>query len=228
MKRPLALSMVLVALLVSACASRGHATSSTSTLRIYLARHGQTDWNAIHRMQGHSDIELNETGRQQAALLRERVKDIPLDHVYSSTLKRSRVTAEIAHGGVPLTSLPGLMEQGVGKFEGQVADAGIREELERRSRDPDDSLDGGESQNQFLARVRTAIDVIRAEYPTGSVLVVGHSGTNRAILRILLNLTREQEESILQANDELYLIELSAGRPPRLWKWVDSGHLADL
>jgi len=64
-----------------------------ATLRVYLARHGQTDWNAAHRMQGQTDIELNATGRQQAELLRERVADIPLDHVYSSTLRRSRETA---------------------------------------------------------------------------------------------------------------------------------------
>src|SRR6266496_5510374 len=57
---------------------------STGTLRIYLARHGETDWNAERRLQGRTDTALNSTGRQQAAKLAERLKGIRLDAVYSS------------------------------------------------------------------------------------------------------------------------------------------------
>ena len=67
---------------------------STGTLRIYLARHGETDWNAERRLQGRTDTALNSKGRQQAAKLAERLKGIHLDAVYSSTLSRSRDTAE--------------------------------------------------------------------------------------------------------------------------------------
>lgn len=225
------LGVLLLALAAMACVTAHEGPAPDSTLRIYLARHGQTAWNAQHRVQGHSDIELNETGRQQAQLLRERVARIQLDHVYSSTLRRSRETAEIAHGDVALTSLQGLMEQGVGKFEGQVLDdsnPALREEMTRRSRDPDDSFDGGESENQFLARIRVTLDAIRAEHPSGSILIVGHGNTNRVILRILLDLTMEEEATIQQANDELYLIELQPGTPARLWKWIDSAHLREL
>jgi hypothetical protein len=77
---------------------------STQTLRIYLARHGETDWNVEHRLQGCTDTALNATGRQQAARLAERLKGIHLDAIYSSTLTRSRDTAEIARGQVPLKS----------------------------------------------------------------------------------------------------------------------------
>src|SRR5205809_2046906 len=90
---------------------------SAGPLRIYLARHGQTDWNAAHRLQGWTDIPLNATGREQAARLAERLKGIRFDAVYSSVLARSRETAEIVHGAVPIDSLAGLNERRLGKYE---------------------------------------------------------------------------------------------------------------
>ena len=89
--------------------------TAPATLRIYLARHGQTDWNVEGRMQGGTDIPLNATGRQQAAALKDHLKDVRFDAVYSSTLSRSRETAEIVRGQVPLTSLAGLGERAIRK-----------------------------------------------------------------------------------------------------------------
>jgi probable phosphoglycerate mutase len=204
---------------------------SAATLRIYLARHGETDWNAERRLQGGIDTTLNTTGRQQAVKLGERLKGIRLDAIYSSTLRRSRETAEIMRGQVPLTSLPGLNERRLGKFEGLRlggSDPVLAAEYGRRSRDADDMLDGGESWNKFSERVRAAIGSIRREHPSGAILIVGHSGTNQMILRELLGLTLEQAISIRQANDEVYLIELSAGNPTRLWKLIFATNHGDL
>lgn len=91
----------------------------TGVLRIHLARHGQTDWNLEGRLQGGIDTSLNATGRQQAAELAERLKGMRLDAVYSSGRRRSRETAEIARGALPVTPLAGLTERRLGKFEGQ-------------------------------------------------------------------------------------------------------------
>jgi broad specificity phosphatase PhoE len=204
---------------------------STETLRIYLARHGETDWNAELRLQGTSDIPLNSKGRQQAAKLAERLKGIHLDAVYSSTLSRSRETATIARGGAPMKSLAGLNERNHGKFEGAKVDGSdpvTEKEWRQRRRDPEDQLDGGESLNQFYERVRMTLETIRNQQNSGAILIVGHSLTNQMILRAIFGLTLQQATSIRQANDELYLIELDAGSPPRLWKMITETNLGDL
>ncbi len=172
---------------------------------------------------------LNETGRTQARELAARLRDVPLDGVYCSTLRRCRETAELAHGNTPIDSLVGLREQRIGRFEGvSLADSVIAKEFDRRSKDPDDALDGGESENQFFARVRTTFDQIVAQHGSGTILVVGHGGTNRMILRSVLGLTRQQAETVRQANDEVYLLEIAPPAPPRLWKAVGVKNLGDL
>jgi len=200
-----------------------------STLRIYLARHGQTNWNLEGRTQGGTDTELNATGRRQAQDLKTHLKGIEFDHVYSSTLRRSRETAEILHGQARVTSLADLGERRFGKFEGLLtSDAVTGPEFQRRIWIPDDSLDGGESLNSFRERVRRAIDMIRKQQSKGSILIVGHSYTNRMILSVLFGFTVEQMRSFEQSNDELYLIELETGNSPRLWKLITETNLKDL
>lgn len=224
-RRHLNFAFLLALLLSTTASSQQRAVPSRSTLRIYLARHGQTDWNLQGRTQGGIDIELNATGREQAQLLKMRVSGIPLDAVYSSTLRRSRETAEIVHGNIPLTSLPGLSERRFGKFEGgSTSDP----DLQRRRWIPDDALDGGESLNVLRERVRTTLDTIRKQHASGSILIVGHDYMNRMLLSVLVGLTVEQMQQFDQANDELYLIELETGNPPRLWKLITQANIKDL
>ena len=210
---------------------------SGSVGRIYLARHGQTDWNLEGRTQGGTDIPLNGTGRQQAQQLKARLTGVQLDAVYSCPLRRSRETAEIVHGQAPVTSLPGLSERRFGKFEGLLtSDPESASELQRRQWNPDDSLDGGESLNALRERVRATIDSIRdtardtarKQSRSASILIVGHAYTNRMILGVIFGLTIEQMRLINQANDALYLIELESGSRPRLWKLITEANLTDL
>jgi len=181
------------------------------------------------RTQGGTDIPLNAIGRQQAQDLKARLTGVQLEAVYSSTLSRSRDTAEIVHGQVPVTSLPGLAERRFGKFEGRLTkDPETGTEFQRRPWIPDDSLDGGESLNAWRERVRKAMDTIRKQHASGSILIVGHSYTNRMILSVIFGLTIEQMQSFDQANDELYLIELESGSSPHLWKLITEANLRDL
>jgi len=210
---------------------QGARAAPDDVLRLYLARHGQTDWNAAGRMQGGSDIPLNETGQAQARRLADVLGGIPLDAVYSSGLQRSRQTAEALRGRAPLTPLPGLNEQSVGAFEGvtrETRDEARWKEFQRRRQDPSDTLDGGESVLQHRARVKAALQTIQAAHPRGNILIVGHGGTNVKILEILLSLDPQAASAIHQENDEVYLLEIVPGRSPTLWKLIPPDKLNEL
>lgn len=89
-------------------------------MKLYLIRHGETDWNKELRIQGSSDIELNEYGRELAYLTREGLRHISFDIAYTSPLKRAKETAEIILGGrnVPLYEDIRVQEACFGPFEG--------------------------------------------------------------------------------------------------------------
>ncbi|MET0503247.1 MAG: histidine phosphatase family protein [Candidatus Binatia bacterium] len=226
--RSLFLYLSVVVVLIAVQPASGQ---STGTLRIYLARHGETDWNAERRIQGRTEVPLNSTGRRQAAELAGRLKGVRLDMVYSSNLSRSRDTAATVRGDVPVKSLAALNERDHGKFEGKLVDGSdpaTEQEFRRRRQSPEDDLDGGETLSQFYARVREAFDALRKQHSAGAILIVGHSLTNQMILRAVFDLTFQQATSIRQANDELYLIELDTAHPPRLWKLITPANLGDL
>jgi broad specificity phosphatase PhoE len=218
--------VIVLALLIAPHASVAPEAQATGSLRLYIARHGETDWNVLHRLQGWTDRPLNETGRRQAVELADTLKGIRLDAVYSSTLSRSRDTATTVAGNtMTVKSLEGLRERNYGHFQGgSDTDA----EYLRRSNDWTDRLDDGESLNQLLARSRDSLAQIRREHPSGNVLIVAHRITNQMLLRALLDLTRDQTVKIVQDNDEVYLVELDPGAKPRLWKLIREKNLGDL
>ena len=89
-------------------------------MKLYLIRHGETDWNKEFKIQGSSDIELNEYGRELALITREGLRHIPFDIAYTSPLKRAKETAEIILGGrnIPLYEDERVQEACFGSFEG--------------------------------------------------------------------------------------------------------------
>jgi len=92
-------------------------------LRIYLARHGQSEANAAHIVEGWTDTPLSANGRQQAHDLSEALQGVHLDATYSSTLSRSRDTAVIVAARRRVESLPELRERNSGRFERGSNDA---------------------------------------------------------------------------------------------------------
>ena len=218
--------VIVVALLFAPRAVVAPEAQANGSLRLYIARHGETDWNALHRLQGWTDRPLNEAGRRQAVELTETLTGIRLDAIYSSTLSRSRDTARTVAGStMTVKSLDGLRERNYGHFQGGSDTA---PEYLRRSNDWADRLDDGESLNQLLARSRESLTQIRREHPSGNVLIVAHRITNQMLLRALLDLTPEQTVKIVQDNDEVYLVELDPGAKPRLWKLIRQKNLGDL
>lgn len=89
-------------------------------MMMYIVRHGETDWNRERRVQGHTDIELNDYGRKLAEETAEGVRDIKLDLCFTSPLKRAKETAMIVLGGrqIPVYDEPRIQEICFGRYEG--------------------------------------------------------------------------------------------------------------
>jgi broad specificity phosphatase PhoE len=147
---------------------------------ILLARHGETDWNAQRRVQGHSDTPLNDTGRAQALALAETLDGAELDAVYSSDLARALDTAQVVaeRKGLEVNVLPELRERHFGTWEGLTD----REILERFPDAKSGSWGDGETKDEMRERVLAALRRIAGEHPAGRVLVVTHGGPVRALL----------------------------------------------
>lgn len=92
-------------------------------MKLYLIRHGETDWNIVKRLQGATDIPLNENGEALARETAEGLKEIPFDMVFTSPLKRAYRTAEIVKGNreIPLIVEERIREICFGDYEGLVS-----------------------------------------------------------------------------------------------------------
>ncbi len=223
--------LVCALVIAAGVASFDVAAKDGDTLRIYLARHGQTDGNLIGIAQGWTDTPLNETGLKHAAMLADRLRGVKLDGIYSSTLSRSRVTAEtVATDGrkQKVKNLPGLREVWLGKWENvALNDPIFKTRPPADKRGPED----GESGEQVAARVRDAVSGILKEHRKGTILIVGHAGANGYILSNLLGVTRQEMAkfgNFVQDNDELYVVERTEGVAPRVFKFIPQGKFNEL
>ena len=159
---------------------------------ILLARHGQSDWNAARRWQGHADRRLTKKGRAQSQALAERLAHIELDAVYSSDLRRAADTARVVAEaqGLELVQLSELREVDVGSWSGLT-----REEAEERFpdgfarwREGFPGWDDGEDYDDMAQRVIGAVVEIALAHEDGRSLVVSHGGPIRAIHAAALGL----------------------------------------
>lgn len=136
-----------------------------------LVRHGETDWNAEGRLQGHTDTPLNDFGRSQAQTLAEILAVEKLDAVYASDLARARETAEIIGGriGLPVVLRADLREKDWGTWEGLTSAERDRVEF------------AGETTEAHRERTLRALLEIAECHPAGRVLVVTHGGSVRRV-----------------------------------------------
>jgi probable phosphoglycerate mutase len=156
----------------------------------YLIRHGETDWNASGRWQGHTDVPLNELGRMQARRLAERLRaeGVRLDAIYSSDLERAWETAQIiaAAMGCPPQPLVALREIDVGAWGGLTrAEVVARTpELIERLDSGEDVARGGDGERfaDLYQRVVGAVERLAAAHPAGRLALVSHGGPVRALL----------------------------------------------
>lgn len=185
-------------------------------MRILLARHGETPWNAEGRYQGQIDIPLSPVGEGQARALGARLAEVRIDRAVASPLARARTTAEFALGDARKAQLAtdaGLMEIGHGEWEGLLA-AEIRErdpERLRAWREAPETVQmpgqGGESLQQVLDRAWPAFE--RATDGLGdddTLLVVAHDAVNRVLLCRILGIPLSKLWGFRQAPATLNLL----------------------
>ena len=185
-------------------------------MRILLARHGETPWNAEGRYQGQVDIPLSDVGIAQATALGERLRELHIDRAIASPLSRARRTAELALGESRASMLmfdEGLKEIAHGSWEGLLASEIHERDPERLRawREAPDSVqmpDGGESLQQVLDRAWPAF--ARACSGLGAdhtLLLVAHDAVNRVLLCRILGIPLTQLWGFRQAPTTLNLLE---------------------
>jgi len=182
---------------------------------IYLLRHGQTDWNKIHKLQGVENVPLNETGRQMARDAREKYKDIRFDCCYCSPLDRALETARIFLEGsnTPIIVDDRFIEMNFGIYEGsENIYSDEKHPLHDLFFSPEKYVptDGVESFSEITKRTVDGIEDIRRKHDIlkENILVTGHGAMCASIICHYNHIPIKDYWSALLKNCELYELKV--------------------
>jgi len=202
---------------------------------VLLIRHGETAWNAERRLQGHIDIELNDTGMRQAELLAQALRGEPLDAIFASDLTRARQTAAplAAALGLPVAIERNLRERCYGAFEGlRYTDIGTHYPeayAAMQARQLDFRYPAGanvaETLNEFSARsVGAVMRLLRsASYP--KVAIVTHGGVLDCLNRAARGADMSRPRDFDIPNAGINRLQWD-GEKFKILQWADVEHLA--
>jgi 2,3-bisphosphoglycerate-dependent phosphoglycerate mutase len=169
--------------------------------RIIAVRHGETDWNAATRIQGHTDIALNAAGLAQAQQLGLALASDDIDAVYASDLSRAATTAQAVaqHHGLAVQLHPGLRERHFGHFEGltwaQIEADHPADALAWRNRDTAFAPHGGESLEVLKVRVQRTLNEIAARHMGQHIVIAAHGGIMDQLYRMATKLDLQTKRS---------------------------------
>lgn len=164
-------------------------------MEILVTRHGQTDWNVIEKIQGHTDIELNDVGRQQAEGTGKLIRNENIDLIITSPLKRAKETAKIINMNFNVTIIEDnrLMERNFGRSEGLTkSDIKKLKEINPEMNDiwnynRNIDCNGMETIQDFCNRVYEFLDEISERYKDKNILLVTHGGVSVPIKYYFMN-----------------------------------------
>jgi probable phosphoglycerate mutase len=200
--------------------------------RICIVRHGETDWNAERRLQGHIDVPLNAVGLAQARATAAILAGETFTALYSSDLQRAAQTAGVAAEVLKLAVRPEprLRERRYGAFQGltyEEAQARFPDAYRRfQEREPEFAFaDGGESLVDFAARIRTALGDLARRHPGEQILVVTHGGVLDIAHRLTSGQPLASPRDFHIPNAALNWIEYAGAGQWRLLAWAQQGHL---
>ena len=190
-------------------------------MKLFIVRHGETDWNTVKRIQGQTDIELNENGVRLAELTAEGLSDTGFDYIFSSPLKRARKTAEIIRGARPLPIFEDdrLKEMFFGDYEGTT-----------KTERPEDCCittlfkdagnyvpeNGAESIEDLVKRAQAFLDEhiypLESVSPDANILILGHGALNKALMTCLMHWAKKDFWGyVQQKNCTVTIFELKNG-----------------
>ena len=205
--------------------------------RIVAIRHGETAWNAAHRLQGHMNIPLNDQGRAQARAAAQALTDDGSDGsaiaaVYASDLARAfetgRAVAEASHA--PITAVRDLRERSFGDWEGRsYADLSVEfpDQAERwRKRDPEWSPPGAaENLLQFRERISRTVQDLAARHLGDQIVIVTHGGVLDALYRLAAGLDIQAPRTWQLGNAAINRLLWTPEGGLTLVGWGDARHL---
>lgn len=147
--------------------------------RICLVRHGETDWNANGKLQGQTNIPLNNTGKKQAEKCRDYLLRAHWDVMISSPLIRAKETAEIINNALelPMIIMDHFKERHFGQGEG------LRRE-ERNLLYPNFIFPNMETQEELISRIESGLEEITQRFPGSNVVLVAHGALINAIIHM--------------------------------------------
>jgi alpha-ribazole phosphatase len=166
-------------------------------IKLFLVRHGETDWNINYRFQGQTDVPLNEKGREQAEAITQRLASQEIQAIYASDLSRAWDTAVTiaANHKIEISPEPRLREASFGQWEGSTyaeiltldpaAIKAWREDIANFS------PPGGEILNQIAERVNAVYQEIIANHADQNILLVAHGGSLQILICLLIGLPVE-------------------------------------
>ena len=206
---------------------------------LLIIRHGETDWNALQRLQGWSDIALNDTGKQQAQLLNNYLQKEYLQIIYSeyglepsqiytSDLQRAIQTAEPLADELALSIQiePDLRERNYGKLEGKNWREALGHQDKHQHVVPKDfaaELEV-ESLGAFAQRINRGLNGIIQRYPDELVVIISHGGALDMMWRQFKGLALDAQREVLQRNTTINHVRFNSDK----WQLLDWGHKAHL
>jgi broad specificity phosphatase PhoE len=189
-------------------------------MRIYLVRHGETEWNRVRRFQGRSNLPLNKEGKKQVKALALALKNKPLTAIYTSPLIRALETArliKVFHPSIPIFEEKGLIEMDLGEFDGMKAQDWAEQYPDFRkawNENPASvKMPGGESLKEVQVRAKHTLERITRIYPPDTTLLISsHNFVNLTILCDLLEIPLRRFRELRQENAAFNLIRKKGDR----------------
>ncbi len=187
--------------------------------RLYLLRHGETEWNTKRITQGTTDIELTARGIEQAQNVANRLVSEKIDYIYASNLSRAYETARIIGKtiGVDVETASGIREMHFGGWQGlsveDLKNQYPKEHIIWRSEPHKWSLEGAETLLQVQERTLTTVNNLRKKHPDKNVLLVSHGAAIKALLLGILDIDLSNYHKLMSSNTGLSIVDYNREYP---------------